>query len=65
MLNKNNAEPIFKQLNILPLPSLIEYFKLQFMQFFIQCHKPPSYLNNSYLKNKEVYKGRRSTHRLF
>ena len=27
-----HTEPIFKQFNILPLPSLIEFFKLQFMQ---------------------------------
>jgi hypothetical protein len=40
-----HTEPIFKSLNTLPLPSLIEYFKLQFMQRFVQGHLPPSFNN--------------------
>jgi hypothetical protein len=46
-----HTEPIFKRLNILPLPSLIEFFKLQFMQRFIQGHLPPSF-NNVWITNE-------------
>jgi hypothetical protein len=46
-----HTEPIFKQFNILPLPSLIEFFKLQFMQRFIQGHLPPSF-NNVWFTNE-------------
>jgi hypothetical protein len=46
-----HTEPIFKKLNILPLPSLIEFFKLQFMQRFIQGHLPPSF-NNVWITNE-------------
>ena len=40
-----HTEPIFKKLNILPLPSLIEYFKIQFMQRFVQGFLPSSFEN--------------------
>ncbi len=40
-----HTEPIFQQFNILPLPSLIEFFKLQFMQL------PPSF-NNVWFTNE-------------
>jgi hypothetical protein len=46
-----HTEPIFKRLNILPLPSLIEFFKLQFMQRFVQGHLPPSF-NNVWFTNE-------------
>jgi hypothetical protein len=46
-----HTEPIFKSLNILPLPSLIEFFKLQFMQRFVQGHLPPSF-NNIWITNE-------------
>ncbi len=46
-----HTEPIFKQFNILPLPSLIEFFKLQFMQRCIQGHLPPSF-NNVWFTNE-------------
>jgi hypothetical protein len=46
-----HTEPIFKRLNILPLPSLIEFFKLQFMQRFIKGHLPPSF-NNVWITNE-------------
>ncbi len=40
--SKYNAhtEPLFKTFDILPLPSLIQYFKLQFMQQFQQKFLP-------------------------
>jgi hypothetical protein len=46
-----HTEPIFKSLNILPLPSLVEFFKLQFMQRFVQGHLPPSF-NNIWITNE-------------
>jgi hypothetical protein len=46
-----HTEPIFKRLNILPLLSLIEFFKLQFMQRFVQGHLPPSF-NNVWFTNE-------------
>jgi hypothetical protein len=51
LIYRAHTEPIFKQLNILPLPSLIEFFKLQFMQRFIQGHLPPSF-NNVWVTNE-------------
>jgi len=48
-----HTEPIFKQFNILPLPSLIEFFKLQFMQRSIQGHLPPSF-NNVWFTNETM-----------
>jgi hypothetical protein len=45
--SKYNAhtEPLFKHLDILPLPSLIQYFKLQFMQQFQQKFLPEVFLD--------------------
>ncbi len=44
--SKYNAhtEPLFKHLDILPLPALIQYFKLQFMQQFQQKFLPEIFL---------------------
>ena len=38
-------EPLFKQPNILPLPCLVEYFKLQFSHNFILNELPRSFTN--------------------
>jgi hypothetical protein len=46
-----HTEPNFKRLKILPLPSLIEFFKLQFMQRFAQGHLPPSF-NKVWITNE-------------
>ncbi len=35
-----HTEPLFKTLDILPLPSLIQFFQLQFMQHFQQRFLP-------------------------
>ena len=40
-----HTEPIFKELCILPLDKLIEFFNLQFMQNFIQGFLPVSFNN--------------------
>ncbi len=40
-----HTESLFKKLNILPLPSLIEFFKLQFMQQFSQGLLPKIFTN--------------------
>ena len=40
-----HSEPIFKTLNILPLPLLIEYFKLQFFHRYINNALPASFEN--------------------
>ena len=40
-----HTESLFKKLNILPLPSLIEFFKLQFMQQFLQGLRPKNFTN--------------------
>ncbi len=40
-----HTEPLFKQQKILPLHLLIEYFKLQFMQRFVQGYLPISFEN--------------------
>jgi hypothetical protein len=45
-----HTEPLFKTLNILPLPSLCEFFRLQFMQRFIQGLLPSSF-NNIWVTN--------------
>jgi hypothetical protein len=52
-LNKYNAhtEPIFKSLGILPLPSLILFFKLQFMNHYKNGLLPISF-NNLWVTNE-------------
>jgi len=45
-----HTEPIFKKLEILPLPELATYFKLQFMQKFHQ-KTLPTLLSNSWIYN--------------
>ena len=47
-----HSEPLFKSNNILPLYKLIEFFKLQFFQRFIQGFLP-SALCNTWTKNSE------------
>ena len=47
-----HTEPIFKKLNILPFPMLTEYFKLQFMQNYVQGFLPSSF-NNMWTTNRE------------
>jgi hypothetical protein len=46
-----HIEPLFKASNILPLPKLCEYFKLQFVQRFIQGFLPASF-NNIWITNE-------------
>ena len=46
-----HTEPLFKASNILPLPNLCEFFKLQFVQRFIQGFLPSSF-NNIWIKNE-------------
>ena len=38
-----HTEPLFKREEILPLPDLVNFFKIQFMQRFIQGFLPPSF----------------------
>ncbi len=45
-----HTEPLFKGTNILPLPNLCDFFKLQFMQRFIQGFLPCSF-NNTWISN--------------
>ena len=45
-----HTEPLFKKLQILPLPDLISFNKLQFMQRFNQNFLP-SYFNDTWVKN--------------
>jgi len=40
-----HSEPLFKKLSILPLPDLITFFNLQFMQRFKQGFLPSSFIN--------------------
>jgi hypothetical protein len=40
-----HTEPLFKNLKILPLPSLWEFFKIQLMQSFVQGFFPSSFEN--------------------
>ena len=47
----SHTESLFKKCNILPLPKLIEYFKLQFMHQFIQGFLPIS-LKNTWTTNE-------------
>ena len=46
----SHTEPIFKSLQILPLPDLIEFTKIQFMQRFTQKYLPESF-SNTWVKN--------------
>ena len=39
----SHTESLFKECKILPLPSLIEFFKLQFMQQYVGGHLPVSF----------------------
>ena len=39
----SHTESLFKKCKILPLPSLIEYFKIQFMQQYVRGHLPVSF----------------------
>ena len=45
-----HTEPLFKKLQILPLPDLITFTKLQFMQRFSQQFLPDSF-NNTWVRN--------------
>jgi len=45
-----HTEPLFKSLKILPLPKLCEFFKLQFVQRFVQGLLPVSF-NNIWITN--------------
>jgi len=47
----DHSEPIFKTLKILPLPLLCDFFKIQFMQRFIQGFLPTSF-NNTWTTNR-------------
>jgi len=47
----DHSEPIFKSLRILPLPLLCDFFKLQFMQRFLQGFLPQSF-NNTWTTNR-------------
>ena len=38
-----HTEPLFKREEILPLPDLVNFFKIQFMQRFVQGFLPPSF----------------------
>jgi hypothetical protein len=46
----SHTEPLFKNAGVLPLPSLIEFFILQFVKRFIQGFLPISF-NNTWLTN--------------
>ncbi len=45
-----HTEPLFKGTNILPLPNLCDFFKLPFMQRFIQGFLPCPF-NNTWISN--------------
>ncbi len=45
-----HTEPTFKKLEILPLPNLIEFFNLQFMQRFTQKFLPEAF-NATWITN--------------
>ena len=47
-----HSEPIFKELGILPLNKIIEFFNLQFMHNFVQGFLPISF-NNVWVTNEE------------
>ena len=46
-----HTESLFKSLEILPLPSLIDFFKIQFMQQYVRGHLPASF-NNLWITNE-------------
>ena len=46
----SHTEPLFKKLQVLPLPDLITFSKLQFMHRFSQKFLPSSF-NNTWIKN--------------
>lgn len=46
----SHTEPLFKSLNILPLPSLCEFFQIQFVQRFVQGLLPAIF-NNLWVTN--------------
>jgi hypothetical protein len=39
----DHTEPFFKKLEILPIPSLIDFFSIQFMQRFVQHFLPAAF----------------------
>jgi hypothetical protein len=45
-----HTEPTFKKLGILPLPSLTDFFMIQFMHRFLQGLLPASF-NNTWISN--------------
>lgn len=47
----SHTESLFKSAAILPLNMMIEFFKLQFMQQYVQGYLPPSF-NNTWLTNE-------------
>ena len=47
-----HSEPIFRELGILPLNKIIDFFNLQFMQNFVQGFLPISF-NNVWVTNEE------------
>ena len=47
----SHTEPIFKTLSILPLTSLIEYFKIQFMFNFVNGELPGSF-ESTWIRNE-------------
>ena len=47
-----HTEPLFKKLNVLPLPKLCLFFKLQFFQHFKQGFLPDA-LKNMWIHNRE------------
>ena len=47
-----HTEPLFKKLNVLPLPKLCLFFKLQFFQHFKQGFLPDA-LKNMWILNRE------------
>ena len=46
----SHTEPLFKKLQVLPLPDLIMFTKIQFMQCFKQGFLPPSF-NDTWVLN--------------
>ncbi len=46
----DHSEPTFKKLEILPLPNLIEFFYLQFIQRFVQKFLPEAF-NSTWITN--------------
>ena len=50
VLRTTHTEPLFKKLQVLPLPDLITFSKLQFMHRFSQKFLPSSF-NDTWIKN--------------